>query len=98
MVTICVTIVHTYVQLNYEDHRWQWPAFFSGGSVAVYVLLYACYYYYAKTAMSGMLQFAFYYSYMTALRCVCVWMCACRCAANLPRAVGGCGTVGGWTS
>jgi transmembrane 9 superfamily protein 3 len=67
LVTICVTIVHTYTQLNFEDYRWQWPAFFSGGSVSVYVLCYSIYYYFAKTAMTGILQFSFYFTYMISL-------------------------------
>ncbi len=75
---MCVTIVSTYVLLNFEEHRWQWPAFVSGGSVSFFVMLYSVYYYFAKTAMTGLLQLSFYFVYMMALRCGAV-----RCGDGL---------------
>ena len=65
VVTVCVTIVTTYVLLNAEDYRWHWNAFASGGSTALYVLLYAVYYFFTKTKMSGIMQTAYYFGYMT---------------------------------
>jgi len=65
IVTICVTIVGTYFLLNAEDYRWQWTSFCSGGSTAIYVFLYAIYYFSAKTRMSGALQTSFYFAYMS---------------------------------
>lgn len=64
IVTVCVTIVSTYVLLNAEDYRWHWSSFASGGATAVYVFLYSIYYFMAKTRMSGMMQTAFYFGYM----------------------------------
>lgn len=64
IVTICVTIVSTYVLLNAEDYRWHWASFASGGSTAVYVYLYAIYYFFTKTRMSGVMQTAYYFGYM----------------------------------
>lgn len=64
IVTVCVTIVSTYVLLNAEDYRWHWSAFASGGSTALYVFLYSIYYFLAKTRMSGMMQTTFYFGYM----------------------------------
>jgi len=64
IVTICVTIVGTYFLLNAEDYRWQWTAFCSGGSTALYVYVYAVYYFWTKTRMSGALQTSFYFCYM----------------------------------
>jgi len=64
IVTLCVTIVSIYFLLNAEDYRWQWTAFFSGGSTAFYVYLYAFYYFFTKTHMSGALQTAYYFGYM----------------------------------
>jgi transmembrane 9 superfamily protein 3 len=64
VVTICVTIVSTYVLLNAEDYRWYWTSFFSGGSTAAYVYLYAIYYFFTKTRMSGMMQTTYYFGYM----------------------------------
>merc|ERR1719273_475743 len=64
IVTVCVTIVSTYFLLNAEDHRWKWTAVFSGGSTGVYVFLYAIFYFYTKTLMSGFFQTVFYFGYM----------------------------------
>ena len=64
IVTICVTIVSTYVLLNAEDYRWCWTSFASGGSTALYIYIYAIYYFFTKTRMSGMMQTAFYFGYM----------------------------------
>jgi len=69
IVTICTTIVTTYFILNAENYHWQWISFLSGGSTAGYVFLYAVYYFFFKTQMSGFLQVAFYFGYM-ALFCL----------------------------
>ena len=69
IVTVCVTIVSTYVLLNAEDYRWHWSALLSGGSTALYVYLYAIYYFFTKTHMSGVMQTAFYFGYM-AMFCI----------------------------
>jgi len=63
-VTICVTIVSTYFLLNSEDYRWQWTSFLSAASTAGYVYLYAVYYFFVKTKMSGFFQTTFYFGYM----------------------------------
>jgi len=65
VVTVCVTIVTTYVLLNAEDYRWHWNAFMSGGSTALYVFLYSLYYFITKTKMSGVMQTAYYFGYMS---------------------------------
>jgi len=64
IVTVCVSIVSTYVLLNAEDYRWHWSSFASGASTALYVYLYALYYFVTKTRMSGVMQTAFYFGYM----------------------------------
>ncbi len=64
IVTICVCIVCTYFLLNSEDYRWQWTSFLSGASTAIYVYLYAIYYYFFKTRMFGAFQTSFYFGYM----------------------------------
>jgi len=63
-VTVCVTIVSTYFLLNSEDYRWQWTSFLSAASTAGYVYLYAVYYFFMKTKMSGFFQTTFYFGYM----------------------------------
>jgi len=64
IVTICVTIVSTYLLLNSEDRRWKWVAIFSGGSTCLYVFLYSAFYFHTKTQMSGLFQTSFYFGYM----------------------------------
>ncbi|KAF3675376.1 Transmembrane 9 superfamily member 3 [Capsicum annuum] len=63
IVTVCVTILGTYFLLNAENYHWQWTSFFSAASTALYVYLYAIYYYHAKTRMSGLFQTSFYFGY-----------------------------------
>lgn len=58
-----MSIVSTYVLLNSEDPRWHWSSFCSGGSTALYVYLYACYYFFTKTRMTGMMQTTYYFGY-----------------------------------
>ncbi|KAI8073117.1 hypothetical protein BC940DRAFT_103459 [Gongronella butleri] len=69
VVSACVAIVCTYFLLNAEDHRWHWLSFMSCASTALYVYLYATYYYFTKTKMSGTFQTSFYFGY-TALLCL----------------------------
>ncbi|CAN4097995.1 unnamed protein product [Withania somnifera] len=63
IVTVCVTILGTYFMLNAENYHWQWTSIFSAASTALYVYLYAIYYYLAKTNMSGLFQISFYFGY-----------------------------------
>merc|ERR1719181_348000 len=55
IVTMCSTIVSVYFLLNAENYHWQWTALFSGGFSGFYVFLYALYYFYFKTNMTGLL-------------------------------------------
>merc|ERR1711879_606912 len=64
IVTVCVTIVSTYFLLNAEDHRWKWTSLGSGASTGIYVFLYAIFYFYTKTLMTGFFQTCFYFGYM----------------------------------
>jgi len=75
IVTVCVTIVSTYVLLNSEDYRWQWTSFMSGASIAVYVYTYAIYYFMFKTRMHGLLQTSFYFGYMMMFSMALFVMC-----------------------
>ncbi|KAJ3225796.1 hypothetical protein HK099_006194 [Clydaea vesicula] len=63
-VTACVSIVSTYFLLNSEDHRWHWTSFFASGSTGGYVFLYAIYYFFARTKMTGVFQTTWYFGYM----------------------------------
>lgn len=64
MVVCMTTIIVVYFCLNSENHFWQWTAFYSGGSTALYVFLYSGYYFVFKTSMHGLVQTTFYFGYM----------------------------------
>eukprot|EP01065_Artemidia_motanka_P013945 TRINITY_DN17896_c0_g1_i1.p1 TRINITY_DN17896_c0_g1~~TRINITY_DN17896_c0_g1_i1.p1 ORF type:complete len:570 (+),score=198.44 TRINITY_DN17896_c0_g1_i1:115-1824(+) len=64
VVTACVSVVFTYVLLNAEDYRWQWSSFALGASTAGYIFLYATYFFFFKTKMTGLFMTAFYFGYM----------------------------------
>ena len=81
LVTICTTIVAVYFLLSSENYHWQWMAFLSAGSTSFYVFLYSIFYFFYKTKMSGLLQVAFYFGYMT-LFCIGLFFM--------------CGTIGTW--
>jgi len=83
IVTICASIVCTYVLLNSENWRWPWVSFLASGSTALYVFLYSVYFYIYKTKMSGFLRTSFYFSHM-ALFCIAFFIL--------------CGTVGNFGS
>lgn len=51
----CVGIATTYLVLNTEDPNWQWPAFFSGGVLGMYILLYSVYFYTFISGWEGIL-------------------------------------------
>jgi transmembrane 9 superfamily protein 3 len=57
------SIIVVYFCLNAENYQWQWTAFYSGASTAVYVFAYGVYYFLFKTQMHGLLQTCFYFGY-----------------------------------
>jgi len=61
LITACVSIVATYLLLNWEDWRWHWVAFGSGASLGLYVFMFSVYYYCFYTRMSGALQASIYF-------------------------------------
>mmetsp|Transcript_7202 Transcript_7202/g.18399 ORF Transcript_7202/g.18399 Transcript_7202/m.18399 type:complete len:249 (+) Transcript_7202:116-862(+) len=63
IVSACISVVGTYFLLNAENHRWQWTAFTSSASTAVYVFLYSIHFYFYKTKMTGLYQAVFYFGY-----------------------------------
>ena len=58
------TVIVVYFCLNAENYLWQWTAFYSGGSTALYVFLYSIYYFVFKTSMHGLVQTSFYFGCM----------------------------------
>jgi transmembrane 9 superfamily member 3 len=71
IVVSMTSIIVVYFCLNAENYRWQWTAFASGASTAVYVFVYGVYYFVFKTQMHGLLQITFYFGYTT-LIAVCL--------------------------
>jgi transmembrane 9 superfamily protein 3 len=64
LVVCMTTIIVVYFSLNSENYLWQWTAFYSGASTALYVFLYSIYYFVFKTSMHGLVQTSFYFGYM----------------------------------
>jgi len=64
IVTAQVCIVLTYVQLCHEDYNWWWRSLFSGGSVAIYTMLYAISYLaMGPINITGLLGHVMFFSY-----------------------------------
>lgn len=66
LVIVCceVSVVLTYLHLCVEDWRWWWKAFFSSGSVAVYVFLYSInYLIFDLKSLSGTVSAMLYLGY-----------------------------------
>ncbi|KAL7490593.1 hypothetical protein ACHAWT_000162 [Skeletonema menzelii] len=64
LVVCMTTVIVVYFCLNSENYLWQWTAFYSGSSTALYVFLYSIYYFVFKTSMNGLVQTSFYFGYM----------------------------------
>lgn len=64
IVTSFIVIALTYFQLAYEDYRWWWRSFVSGGMIGVFILAYGVFYYYTVSEMSGFFQSAFFFGYL----------------------------------
>jgi transmembrane 9 superfamily protein 2/4 len=63
-----ISVLCTYVQLCAEDHRWWWRSFRRGGSVALYVGLYAFGFLFSSlSSLHGFLPVLLYLSYTTIL-------------------------------
>ncbi|CAN0009886.1 unnamed protein product [Ascophyllum nodosum] len=63
-VIMVVVVVCTAIVAVYTNYHWQWVAFLSAGSTAIYVFLYAVYYFGFHTQQKGFLQVSFYFGYM----------------------------------
>jgi transmembrane 9 superfamily protein 3 len=62
IVTICVSVVSTYILLNSEDYRWHWMSWFSATASCAYMFVYSFIFYWTKTHMSGLLQTTHYFA------------------------------------
>jgi len=61
-ISVSVTLLFTYFQLNAENYEWWWRSFMSGFSIAFFFYLF-CINFYMQSPMDGFLQTAFYFGY-----------------------------------
>ncbi|XP_024396557.1 transmembrane 9 superfamily member 7 [Physcomitrium patens] len=59
-----ITIVLCYFQLCSEDYNWWWRAYFTAGSSALYLFLYAAFYFFTKLDITKVVSGILYFGYM----------------------------------
>ncbi|XP_039266684.1 transmembrane 9 superfamily member 1-like [Styela clava] len=67
-VSACISVALTYFQLSSEDFRWWWRSIFSAGSTGFFVFIYASFFYFKRSNMSGTVQSVEFFGY-TLLTC-----------------------------
>jgi len=67
LVTAFTTISLTYFQLTAEDHEWWWRSLLCGGSTGISIFAYAVYYFHVRSDMTGFMQSAYYFGYMSVI-------------------------------
>lgn len=67
LITACISVSLTYLQLSIEDHEWWWRSILTGGATSFYVVLYCFYFLVTESQMTGFLQLSFYFGYMLLL-------------------------------
>lgn len=59
-----ITIVLCYFQLCSEDYLWWWRSYLTSGSSALYLFLYATFYFFTKLEITKMVSALLYFGYM----------------------------------
>ncbi|KAH7674970.1 transmembrane 9 superfamily member 2/4 protein [Dioscorea alata] len=59
-----ITIVLCYFQLCSEDYLWWWRSYLTSGSSALYLFLYATFYFFTKLEITKLVSGALYFGYM----------------------------------
>ncbi|KAL8521825.1 hypothetical protein ACS0TY_012115 [Phlomoides rotata] len=59
-----ITIVLCYFQLCSEDYQWWWRSYLTSGSSALYLFLYATFYFFTKLEITKPVSGALYFGYM----------------------------------
>lgn len=59
-----ITIVLCYFQLCSEDYHWWWRAYLTSGSSAIYLFLYATFYFFTKLDITKVVSGVLYFGYM----------------------------------
>lgn len=73
VVTSCIGIALTYLQLSRENHEWWWLSLVAGGSTALFVYGYCFYFLQTESEMYGLIQLSYYFGYM-ALICYALFL------------------------
>eukprot|EP00252_Welwitschia_mirabilis_P005187 TRINITY_DN1567_c0_g1_i1.p1 TRINITY_DN1567_c0_g1~~TRINITY_DN1567_c0_g1_i1.p1 ORF type:complete len:644 (+),score=75.82 TRINITY_DN1567_c0_g1_i1:60-1991(+) len=60
-----ITIVLCYFQLCSEDYHWWWRSYLTSGSSALYLFLYATFYFFTKLEITKLVPGILYFGYMT---------------------------------
>ncbi|KAH6818310.1 transmembrane nine 7 [Perilla frutescens var. frutescens] len=80
-----ITVVLCYFQLCNEDYRWWWRSYLTSGSSAIYLFLYAIFYFCTKLEITKLVSAILYFGYMFIIAyaffiltgtigfCVCFW-------------------------
>ncbi|KAH7288216.1 hypothetical protein KP509_31G017400 [Ceratopteris richardii] len=59
-----ITIVLCYFQLCSEDYHWWWRSYLTAGASAIYLLLYAAFYFFTKLDITKLVSGLLYFGYM----------------------------------
>ncbi|KAK4768852.1 hypothetical protein SAY86_027002 [Trapa natans] len=59
-----ITVVLCYFQLCSEDYQWWWRSYLTSGSSAIYLFLYATFYFYTKLEITKLVSAILYFGYM----------------------------------
>ncbi|KAK4265384.1 hypothetical protein QN277_026443 [Acacia crassicarpa] len=62
-----ITVVLCYFQLCSEDYRWWWRSYLTSGSSALYLFLYAAFYFFTKLEITKPVSGILYFGYMLIL-------------------------------
>jgi len=68
-----IAIVMTYFQLCGEDFNWWWRSFMMSGSCAIYVFIYAIYYFFSKLEIVNFISGLLYFGY-SLLMVITFWL------------------------
>jgi len=58
-----ITIVLCYFQLCSEDYHWWWRSYLTSGSSAIYLFLYAIFYFFTKLEITSPVSILLYFGY-----------------------------------
>jgi len=63
LVTSCITIAMTYLQVSQEDWTWWWRSILAGGSTSFFIIGYGIFFYFFESSMEGFMQMIFFFGY-----------------------------------